>query len=203
MPRPRSLTQDRLAAAALAVIDRDGLDGLSMRTVAKELGMSTMGLYRYVADRDELEGLVVERVLSTVDPTPPPAGTPWPDRIEAMVRRLRASVGEHPAAVPLTVTHRHRLPGLLRWSESVLGILAEGIEGEQRVVALRGLIGYVVGAIQLEHLGSLAGAGTATIAELPEEDFPYMTEAARHAPGIDAEREFFGGLAVYLRGLDG
>ncbi|MEU6878570.1 TetR/AcrR family transcriptional regulator [Streptomyces sp. NPDC046712] len=202
MPRPRSLTQDQLAAAALAVIDRDGLTGLSMRTVAKELGMSTMGLYRYVADRDELEGLVAERVLSTVDPTPPAAGTPWPERIEVMVRRLRDSVGAHPAAVPLTVTHRHRLPGLLRWSESLLGILAEaGIEGEQRVVALRGLISYVVGAIQLEHLGSLAGAGTTAIAELPVDRYPYMTDAAHHAPGIDAEREFFGGLTVYLRGL--
>ncbi|MFD7322795.1 TetR/AcrR family transcriptional regulator [Streptomyces sp. NPDC059875] len=202
MPRPRSLTQDQLAAAALAVIDRDGLTGLSMRTVAKELGMSTMGLYRYVADRDELEGLVVERVLSAVDPTPPAADTPWRERIEVMVRRLRDSVGAHPAAVPLTVTHRHRLPGLLRWSESLLGLLAEaGIEGEERVVALRGLIAYVVGAVQLEHLGSLAGAGTTAIAELPEHRFPYMTDAARHAPAIDAEREFFGGLAVYLRGL--
>ncbi|MEU6985486.1 TetR/AcrR family transcriptional regulator [Streptomyces sp. NPDC046324] len=202
MPRPRSLTPDQLAAAALAVIDRDGLAGLSMRTVAKELGMSTMGLYRYVADRDELEGLVAERVLSSVDPTPPAADTPWRARIEVLVRRLRDSVGAHPAAVPLTLTHRHRLPGLLRWSESVLGLMAEGgIDGERRVVALRGLISYVVGAIQLEHLGSLAGAGTTAIAELPQDRFPYMTEAARHAAGIEAEREFFGGLTVYLRGL--
>ncbi|MCT4356114.1 TetR/AcrR family transcriptional regulator [Streptomyces sp. Je 1-79] len=202
MPRPRSLTQEHLAVAALAVIDRDGLAGLSMRTVAKELGMSTMGLYRYVADRDELEGLVVERVLSSVDPTPPDADTPWRERIEVMVRRLRDSVGAHPAAVPLTLTHRHRLPGLLRWSESVLGLLAEaGIEGDRRVVALRGLIGYVVGAIQLEHLGSLAGPGTTAIAELPQDRFPYMAQAARDAAGVDPEREFFGGLGVYLRGL--
>ncbi|MFJ3585236.1 TetR/AcrR family transcriptional regulator [Streptomyces sp. NPDC090127] len=202
MPRPRSLTQDHLAAAALAVIDRDGLSGLSMRAVAQELGMSTMGLYRYVADRDELEGLVAERVLSSVDPTPPPPGPPWRDRVVELVARLRTSVGAHPAAVPLTVSHRHRLPGLLRWSESVLELLAEaGVEGERRVVALRGLVAYVVGAIQLEHLGSLAGAGTSTIADLPREHFPYMAEAARDAPGIDAEREFFGGLAVYLRGL--
>ncbi|GGT91614.1 TetR/AcrR family transcriptional regulator [Streptomyces lateritius] len=204
MPRPRSLTQDQLAAAALAVIDRDGLAGLSMRAVAKELGMSTMGLYRYVADRDELEGLVVERVLSTVDPSPPATDAPWRDRIEIMVRRLRDSVSAHPAAVPLTMTHRHRLPGLLRWSESMLGLLAEaGVEGEQRVVALRGLISYVVGAIQLEHLGSLSGAGTVTISELPRDRFPYMAEAGRQARGIDADREFFGGLAVYLRGLGG
>ena len=76
MPRPRSLTPDQLASAALAVLDREGLAGLSMRAVAKELGMSTMALYRYVDDREELEGLVVERVLSAVDTTPPEPGTP-------------------------------------------------------------------------------------------------------------------------------
>jgi hypothetical protein len=48
MPRPRSLSHDRIAAAALAVIDRRGLAALSMRTVAAELGMGTMSLYRYV-----------------------------------------------------------------------------------------------------------------------------------------------------------
>lgn len=202
MPRPRSLTQDRLSSAALAVIDRDGLGGLSMRTVAKELGMSTMALYRYVQDRDELEQLIVERVLSTVDPAPPAVDLPWPDRLRTMVTRLRDSVGAHPAVVPLTLTHRHRSPSVLRWSETVLGILAaSGIEGEQRVIALRGLIGFVIGAIQLEHLGPLSGRGTVAITELPADEFPHMTEVAHHARKVDADREFFGGLDVLLRGL--
>jgi len=68
MPRPRSLTQAAIAAAALAVIDRDGVAGLSMRAVAAELGTGTMSLYRYVADRDELERWVVDLVLAEVDP---------------------------------------------------------------------------------------------------------------------------------------
>jgi AcrR family transcriptional regulator len=74
MPRPRTLTHAQVASAALAVIDRDGLPALSMRAVAKDLGMSTMALYRYVDDREELEGLVVELVLSAVDTGPPAPG---------------------------------------------------------------------------------------------------------------------------------
>ncbi|MFF9726706.1 TetR/AcrR family transcriptional regulator [Streptomyces gardneri] len=202
MPRPRSLTQGQLAAAAVAVIDRDGLAALSMRTVAKELGMSPMGLYRYVADRDELEGLVVEHVLGSVDATPPAAGAPWQERIEIMAGRLRDGVAAHPEAVPLTVTHRHRSLAGLRWSETVLGILTEaGIDGGRRVVALRALHGYVTGAIQLEHLGPLAGEGTAVIAALPEDRFPHLTETARSAGGIGPDEEFFGGLRLLLRGL--
>ncbi|MFD0664655.1 TetR/AcrR family transcriptional regulator [Thermocatellispora tengchongensis] len=72
MPRPRSLTETEIAAAALAVIDRDGLDALSMRAVAKQLGTGTMSLYRYVEDRAQLETLVVDLVLGSVDYTLPP-----------------------------------------------------------------------------------------------------------------------------------
>ncbi|MFF8377004.1 TetR/AcrR family transcriptional regulator [Streptomyces sp. NPDC015661] len=202
MPRPRSLSPDQPAAAALAVIDRDGLAALSMRTVAKELGMSTMGLYRYVADRDELEGLVVERILAAVDTTPPAPEIPWRDRVELMVARLRDAVVRHPAAIPLTVTHRHRASGGLRWSETVLGILAgAGIDGGNRVVALRALHGYVTGAIQLEHLGPLAGRGTEAIAALPADRFPRLAETARDARAIGPDEEFFGGLRLLLRGL--
>ncbi|MEW2806456.1 TetR/AcrR family transcriptional regulator C-terminal domain-containing protein [Streptomyces massasporeus] len=202
MPRPRSLSHAQLASAALAVIDRDGLAGLSMRSVAKELGMSTMALYRYVDDREELERLVVDLVLDTVDTEAPGPSGHWHDHIEVLVRRLRDAMSAHPEIVPLTVAHRHRSMAGLRWSEAVLGVLTEaGFDGTQRVVALRGLLGYVIGAIQLEHLGPLSGEGTIAIAELPPDTFPYMTETARDAPKVSADREFLGGLALLLRGL--
>lgn len=203
MPRPRSLTHAQLASAALAVIDRDGLAGLSMRAVAKELGMSTMALYRYVDDREELEQLVVELVHSTVDTRAPDPDAPWRERVETMVRRLRDAMSAHPAVVPLTLAHRHRTPSGLRWSETVLTVLTEaGIDGERRVVALRGLLSYVIGAIQLEHLGPLSGAGTRAITELPPSAYPLMTETARYAGNVGADWEFFEGLAMVLRGME-
>ncbi|WP_067168659.1 TetR/AcrR family transcriptional regulator [Microtetraspora niveoalba] len=202
MPRPRSLTPAQLAAAALAVIDRDGLAGLSMRAVAQQVGMSTMALYRYVDDRGELEQLVIELVLGAVDTTPPAADRPWQERIETMVDRVRDIVGAHPWIVPLIVAHRHRSVSVLRWSETVAGILAEaGLDGRKRVIALRGLLAYIIGAIQLEHLGPLAGQGTGVIADLPPAEFPHMAETARHARAVDADEEFHGGLANLLRGM--
>ncbi|MGW0433653.1 TetR/AcrR family transcriptional regulator [Micromonospora sp. NPDC003197] len=204
MPRPRSLSTAQLGAAALAVIDRDGLAGLTMRTVATELGMSTMALYRYVADREELAGLVVEQVLGAIDTTPPSADLTWAEQIRIMVERIRGAVAAHPAAVPLTPLHRHRSVSILRWSETVLGILTEGgIDGARRVVALRALLSYVIGAVQLEHLGPLAGAGTVAISELPRAEFPLMAETARRARQIGPEEEFTAGLDILLRGLTG
>jgi AcrR family transcriptional regulator len=124
MPRPRSLTHDQIAEAAVAVIDREGLAAMTMRTVAHELGMSTMSLYRYVSGRDELETLVGEAVLATVDDRPPPPG-PWRERVTTMVDRVRAAAACHPGAIPLAVAHRPTSPASRRWSATVLDVLAE------------------------------------------------------------------------------
>jgi AcrR family transcriptional regulator len=202
MPRPRSLTHAQVAAAALEILDEAGPAGLTMRAVARRLGTSTMALYRYVEGREEVEQLVVEQVLGAVDTTRPPADLPWRTQIELMVDRLRETVGAHPSVVPLTLTYRHLSPGSLRWAETVLAILTDaGIEGERRVIALRALLAYVIGAIQLEHLGPLAGQGTTAIAGLPPDAFPHMSETARQASKVDANREFGGGLALLLDGL--
>ncbi|MCA2213613.1 TetR/AcrR family transcriptional regulator [Jidongwangia harbinensis] len=201
MPRPRSLSPDRLAEATVAVVDRDGLGALTMRTVATELGMSTMALYRYVSDRDELELLAVEWVLRDLDTTAPTGDDP-PDRLRALAQRVRDTVGAHPGTVPLLVRHRHRSGTLLRWSETVARILHDaGLDGTRRVVALRALLSYLIGALQLEHLGPLSGPGTTVIAHLPEAEFPYMSDTARQARTVPADDEFAGGLDLLLRGL--
>ncbi|MFI9010506.1 TetR/AcrR family transcriptional regulator [Actinosynnema sp. NPDC053489] len=199
MPRPKSLTPSALASATLAVLDREGLAALSMRAVAAELGMGTMSLYRYVADRDGLEALVVEHLLSGVDTVPPRAL--WDKQVAVLVERVRAAVSAHPEAVPLTMAHRHRSPGLLRWSESVLAVLtAAGFTGEQRVVAMRALLSYLIGAIGLEHRGPLSGVGTDAMATMGEQ-YPLLAETAATARAIPPDVEFRQGLDVVLSGL--
>ena len=127
---------------------------------------------------------------------------PWRAQIELMVDRLRETVGAHPSVVPLTLTYRHVSLASLRWAETVLTILTDaGIEGERRVIALRALLAYVIGAIQLEHLGPLAGPGTVSIAGLPPDAFPHMSETARQASKVNPDREFGGGLSLLLDGL--
>lgn len=200
MPRPRSLTLEAIAVAALAVIDREGLEVLSMRTVAAELRMKPMALYRYVSGRAELETLIVDLLLADVDTVPPPAS--WTEQITTLATRVRTVVAAHPAAVPLTMTRRHASPNLLRWLESVLGVLtAAGFSGEQRVIAVRSLGAYLMGSIQLEHLGPLSGSGTAVMAALQQDGHPLLRETAGTARGVPPDDEFRLGLNVLLRGL--
>ncbi|OBB31772.1 transcriptional regulator [Mycolicibacterium peregrinum] len=201
MPRPRSLTQRQVAAAALEVVDTDGLAGLSMRAVARQLGMGTMSLYRYVADRDELEAMVVDLVLDGVDLALPRGSARH--QLAELAERVRTVTARHPAVAPLMLTHRHRSPASLCWGESVLGVLtAAGYDGKRRVYAFRTLLAYIFGALEIEILGSLAGPGTQTLAGLPAGDYPLLSETAAAATGIGPDEEFRRGLEILLSALD-
>ncbi|HET9450384.1 MAG TPA: TetR/AcrR family transcriptional regulator C-terminal domain-containing protein [Aggregicoccus sp.] len=201
MARPRSLTPVVIAAAALTVLEREGLTGLSMRTVARELGVGTMSLYRYVDGREQLERLIVERVLTGVE-LELPQGAPWTRRVSLLLERVRAVVEAHPSVVPLLLTRRHTTDASLRWGEALLGALAEGgFQGKARVIAFRTLLSYLFGAVQVEHLGSLSGEGTAALAALPREQYPVLAETAAHARRLRPGEEFRRGLEAVLRGL--
>lgn len=209
MPKPRSLTPALLAKAALAVIERDpstslragGAFALSMRTVAEELGMGTMSLYRYVESREQLEALVVDLVLEGVDVDVSRHKT-WLDKATQLAVRAHAVATSHPAVTPLLLARRHASIHSLRWGEALLGVLAEaGFSGERRAVAFRTIVAYVFGAVQLQQLGPLSGKGTEAIAALPREDFPLLAETARTARKISPEAEFLSGLKLVLRGI--
>src|SRR5260370_16599526 len=124
MPRRRSLTNAAIAAAALAVLDRDGVAGLSMRSVAAELRVGTMSLYRYVSDREELERLVVDLVLADVD-TSQAQRLPWEARVAELAERARRAIAAHPSVIPLLLSHRHTAPNSWRCSEAVLPALTD------------------------------------------------------------------------------
>jgi AcrR family transcriptional regulator len=201
VPRPRSLTPHQLATAALTVIDRDGLPGLSMRAVATELGIATMSLYRYVPDRQALERQVVDLVLGTVHTAPPP-GEPWQRQLAHLLDRVRAAVAAHPGVVPLTVSHRHTSAAVQLWSEAVLRVLtAAGFTPRRRALALRALLAYLTGALQNEHLAPLSGEATTALADLPPEAYPLLSRTATEAARVPAAEEFHAGLDLLLTGL--
>lgn len=201
VPRPRSLTTEGIAAAAIVVIDRDGLASLTMRAVAAELGMGTMSLYRYVADRDGLEVLVVDHVLAGIDLALPRGR--WQAQVTALLGRMRDAVRAHPATVPLLMRHRHASAASTRLIESMLEVLAHaGFTGRDRVIAQRTITSFLLGALQNEHYSPLSGAGTAAMATLDRDEFPRLAETAAEARRVSADQEFRRGLDVVLRGLE-
>ncbi|MFD0664654.1 TetR/AcrR family transcriptional regulator C-terminal domain-containing protein [Thermocatellispora tengchongensis] len=119
-----------------------------------------------------------------------------------LLGRARDAVAAHPAAVPLTLAHRHASEESRRLGETLLGVLAgAGFAGRRRVIAFRCLLGHLYGALQLDNLGPLAGPGTAALAELPADRYPLLAETAAEAVGVPPEEEFRRGLALILAGF--
>jgi AcrR family transcriptional regulator len=200
VPRPRSLTDGQLVAAALSVIDRDGLSALTMRAVARELGVATMGLYRYVSDRQALEVLVVDHVIRSVDLSLPKVG--WQERLRMLLDRVRVAVARHPGIVPLVLRHREAARGSLRLIEAMLSELTDGgLDGTDRVLAQRTLIGYLLGFLQNEHYAALSGPGTIAMSELSAEEYPLLARTASDARAVPPDEEFRRGIEIVVRGL--
>src|SRR6187551_3466752 len=116
-------TRARLQAAALALVDEQGLAALSMRTLAGALGTGPMTLYNYVKDRDELDAMVVEAVLAEVArPKSRGAGlgADWQADVRALVEATWRAVRRHPNVIPLVLTRRTLHDTTLQWAEGLL-----------------------------------------------------------------------------------
>lgn len=190
-----------IAEAALRVLDEDGTDALSMRSTAARLGMSPMALYRYVDDREDLERLVTELVLASVDLEVPTR--PWREQATFLLERIREAIASHPSAIPILLAHRHAAPSSLHWIEAMLSVLrSAGLRDESLVIAQRTLVAYLVGAIQSQHRAALADEGTAVMQGLSASQFPNVREAAVIAGRVLPEDEFQAGLELIFDGLE-
>lgn len=200
-PKPK-FTRAQLQAAALALVDEQGLAALSMRTLAGALGTGPMTLYNYVKDRDELDALVVEAVLAEVKA--PRSRGDWQENVRAIVEATWRAVRRHPNVIPLVLTRRTLHETTLEWAEALLAALAgSGRSGADLLVAFRTVSGFVMGLAQAQ----LAGAPTADHPDvaraqaLPAERFPRLIEIARAATRLGPDREFRAGLDILMAGL--
>ncbi len=95
VPRERALSRDAIAAAALDIVDREGLDALTMRTVAHALGTGPASLYAHVASKEDLLELVVERVIGEVRMMGEPDAARWQEQLKEAARSIRAVFARH------------------------------------------------------------------------------------------------------------
>jgi AcrR family transcriptional regulator len=106
-PRTRrrrgALTRDHVLAAALALVDRDGLEELSMRKLAAELDVETMSLYKRVASKEDLLAGLADRIWNEIASAAPP-GDDWATWLRAYGHAIRDAVRAHPNAVPVLVS---------------------------------------------------------------------------------------------------
>jgi AcrR family transcriptional regulator len=101
-----------IVTAALSVAARDGITQLSMRSVAAEVGVTVMALYRHYPGKEALLDAMVGQMLSEV--SLPPSDQPWPDQIRGVAHQLLAVARRYPTVLPLLLTRTYVAPEAVR-----------------------------------------------------------------------------------------
>lgn len=116
------ITRERIIGSALVLIDRDGLDRLSMRRLATELGIEAMSLYHHVQDKSDVLDGVVALVLSEMAPVQP---SPWDERVRHVARELRRVVHAHPQVHLLILERALGSPAVIEPAHQLFEALLE------------------------------------------------------------------------------
>jgi len=147
-PRRATLTRERILSTALAVVDRDGMGGLTIRALATDLGVTPMAVYRHVQNKGEIvDGLLDEVIRVHLESEPLSDPKPWLFR---RFCRIQEAMVAHPAVLPLLGQTGSYGPGALRCAEEILSALhAGGLSPEASATAFHELLGFTIGAAAL------------------------------------------------------
>jgi len=146
VPRPgprQGLTIDQVVAAATSLADAEGLDAVTMRRVANDLGVVPMTLYTYVPGKAELLDLMLDAAYAQI-PRAGAAGQPWRQRVTAIADENRALFGAHPWAAAISTIRPPLGPGLMAKYEHELSALdGLGLDDVEIDAALTHLLTFV------------------------------------------------------------
>ncbi len=194
--------------AALAIVDRDGLDGFSMRKLGAELGVDPMAAYYYFPNKASVLDGIVDAVQSEC-PAPPGDDAPWDTRLRGMIRAWRRVLRAHPRALPVLSTHPvFSESGLRQWEAAAQILHGVGFSPVEALQAIRCISGYVVG-ITLAEVGQQPGGVPdptmeeveAQIAQLPLDEFPILKAAFLGGTPYNPDAKFEDGLDLFIAGL--
>ncbi|MFD5432730.1 TetR/AcrR family transcriptional regulator [Kitasatospora sp. NPDC127067] len=122
--RRKPLNRDRVLRAAVARADQSGIEALSMRSLAQELGVVPMALYKHVANKEQLLDGMVELVVGEIDP--PADGPDWRSAIRERVLSARRALLRHPWALRVIESRGTPTPAVLDYLDSVIGTFRGG-----------------------------------------------------------------------------
>jgi AcrR family transcriptional regulator len=214
-PSPRSetripLSRERVLRAAIDLADAGGIESLTMRRLAQELGVEAMTLYYHVANKDDILTGMVDIVLSEFEL--PLRGADWKGEVRRTAISAHEVLVRHPWAASLVLTAAGISPARLRYMDSILGSFREaGFSAEMTDHAYHAVESHIMGFTLWEvgmNLGSqeeLAALATNFLERLPVDEFPYLAEhVEQHLKPrrADDPGEFAFGLELILDGLE-
>lgn len=196
---------------ALALADSEGIQAVTMRRVARELGVEAASLYHHVAGKDQILDGLVDAVAAEIES--PKSSGDWREAISQRAHHTRAGLRRHPWAVSLMASRTSPGPATLRLLETGVRCFREGgFSVPSAAHAVSTVDSYVHGFVLQEvnlpfrNESELAAMTGAIVEAFPASEFPYLFEmTVEHVlqPGYAYGNEFDSGLTVVLNGVAG
>jgi AcrR family transcriptional regulator len=208
--RRTPLRRERVLRTAVDLADKGGVDSLSMRKLAQELGVEAMSLYRHVRNKGDIVDGMIDLVFGEIGL--PQRGVDWKAAMRQRAFAAREVLARHPWAIGLMESRRTPGPATLQHHDAVIGCLREaGFSIAMAAHAYSLLDSYIYGfALQQATLPFKTSEEGVEVADsifrpFPVDAYPHLTEmAVQHVlqPGYDYADEFAFGLDLILDGLE-
>ncbi|HUQ57721.1 TetR/AcrR family transcriptional regulator C-terminal domain-containing protein [Lentzea sp.] len=198
------LTRDRIVDAAVRLIEREGVEAVSMRRLAAELGAGTMSLYNHVPNKAVLVDLAAERIMAEARPYHVDSDD-WRDHIRAHARAVRELARRHPRAFVMLATRRLSSDAGFRTIEAALANLDRaGFRGEVAVGMMRAMVSYLLGTVMREVATSpgLGGIALSPYEGVDAAAFPLSAGVIDELGTYDHDQEFEFGLELLIAALE-
>ena len=201
------LERDQIVKAALELTRRHGLDGMSMRKLGQELGVTSMAIYWYFKGRDELVEAITDSVLGAIA-LPDADDQPWMDRLRLFARAVHDVLIDYPGIADELLTHQNYPPSAVPLVEYSVAVLREaGLDEARSSTAFNVLSSYVVARAHFESYQRLVAEQTdATVIQRAREGWQRLGDTVDEAPNAATYVRLIGELEdqneIFEHGLD-
>jgi AcrR family transcriptional regulator len=202
------LSRDRVLRAAIALADESGIEALSMRRLAQELGVEAMSLYNHVANKDDLLAGILELVAGEIEP--PPDGAEWKSALRRSAISAHDALLRHPWASNLRMGRRGAGPTSMQHADATLRTLRQGGFSPELAYHAFHILQSHVSGFTLQELNfpydadKLKAMAAKFLRDFPADEYPDLAEHVRqHIEPSHAHRSTFEfGLDLILDGLE-
>jgi AcrR family transcriptional regulator len=205
------LTKQAVVQRALALADADGLDALTIRRLATELGVTPMALYWHFRNKEELLAGLADRVWSELD-TDVDDAEPWHRQLRGLLESLLQVLRSHPCASQLILEGEKQSSSMQLASETTLEVLHQGGFGPEQAAEITRNALWTGLMLVMSEPGFHPELTAAEIAEkqrtnrvrmalLPPDQFPRLVEAAEPMSSCDPEFHYRFGVDLFIAGV--
>lgn len=219
MPRPQRITRELVLDAAMRLVEKEGLDALTMRKLGDRLGTDPAMVYRLFAGKAELLEALADAVFASAggedhdtSTTGGAAASPgnWRELVRQMAHGIRSALLTHPTLIGVAVRRPPRGEATFRGIDAGLAVLlSAGLSEEDAAYGYQAVLFYALGLAVLEAPFAATPDGGAeqqarthqALAELPAEQYPNVAATVEHLYGPDLQGQFDYGLRLLIAGL--